>query len=538
MSHLARLKGVLQDSSKQRIKKRLPPIATNANLPKQAVSKGTIKGPQSLNTKRKDKSPTILNEPKHDDPFQSPNYLIKTIKMIRNQNQRFSGERALEVLDNIKDKRPVGMEFTTISNLIFLETTETLSEKYKDGLRRLGLDTCYYEVQRLLRHGSYEQAALLAVSSYEQLLKKTAKLDPIKLSRQLHLFEILIEASSRNDTIICLQVLHLLSENHLLNNANYGNILANALKYKNAEILSAIYPYIASSVHITDKTWKDIVGVLLEHGITNNVPDIIAKTMSKEVKADICLMFLGSFEVNESFSMLESLISSKSLDCPSHESLPSGFRSVPHMEDFESIANYLEAFNSIQLQSVQRLFLYSLLTSINDQNVSLRSTIFMLNGLKAHHDLITSDHTDIVFNQLSKYSFKLTSIRLLRYFKSKGLAISQRNYLDVLKAQCHGKEIDTLYLVLVQTLCDHGHLSREIIDFLKDLYTHTKDSRIKYFLGDEIMLQEVKEKVNFAFISDNWEVKREREKSHQEIIEGFESYNYEMDIALMDSITF
>lgn len=469
----------------------------------------------------------------------TPGFYFRKMKHIHSRNgKKAKVKKVLELIGEITEKSSINMGITTLSNLIMVDADDLSSEIYKDHLQRLGLDTRYYEIKRCLHHGCYEQASLLALSSYEDLSQKIPNFDQFKAASQLQLFEILTQSSNRNDAIICLKVVNILSESQVLNDEIYANLLANAIKFQNAGIISAIFPIISNKFQLEDTTWKNIAEILIDNDMKSKIPQVIVNTKSQRYREEICLMYLGSLDVRETFLCLESLILDEIIECPRAAVLPSSFRNIPDLKIFKQVVEYKEIFESLKLNSVKKIFLYSILSSINDQNLWFQTTLFLLNELKSYHNLIDEIHTAVIFNQLSKYSFKITSIKLLFYFKEKGISISLETYMSLMKIQCHGQEFDTLYIVLIEALSEHGKLSTEMQEFLNKLYAQTEDGRIKYFLKDDLNILDLKEAVDHKFIYESLEQEREREKSNQNILENFQDYSYEADIHLVHEMQF
>jgi hypothetical protein len=458
----------------------------------------------------------------------------KEIKKLLNSGNSKKCLLTMNILNEIKDKRYVNLETTTLANLIFLrENKPEYDEQYKDFLNKMNLCTSYFEIPRLLRNDQYEQAVLLGISEFDKLSKNEyVSID--RLVGQLRLYNILEEASKRNDTQIILDLMDLLKRYNLLHNRNMSSILVRAFEKSNDEILNACFDFVLEG-KFTDNFLKGYINSMIRQNEIDKALKILTKIESIDLKRGGCIEILSTLEFNECMDSIEYLIGNKILSEISYDDLSSAFISIPNLDDYENISNKMEKLKETSSMEIKNLVIYSLLSSIDNTNKSLASTIFFLNGLDREKSLLNETHKDIIFHQLSKYPSKLTSIKLYEYFKSLGMKITEKNYYYLIKSQCHGTEIDTLFYVLIQMLNDHGKLTIEIIKFLEKVKNATNNNYLKFFLMSEIDIETIKEAINYEFIKKNLEYQRERTKLIFPVMEGFTKYDYKQDIKLVDS---
>ncbi|GAV28190.1 hypothetical protein PMKS-001660 [Pichia membranifaciens] len=442
---------------------------------------------------------------------------------------------ALRILNKIKDRKLLNREITTIANLIFLrDFTEVYSEQYKDFLSKMNMCVGYYEIPRLLQNDQYEQAALMALQEFEELAKNEY-LEKGKLAYSLNFFNILKEASKRNDTIVILQLLEVLSKYNLCTEPNYSHILAGALASKNTTILVKLFENIRS-MQLTDTTWECYADAMLLANEKEKVLMVIPKIQSVAVKNAVCLKLISSYGFEECLLMLEGLSNDNTIKLPKFEELPTSLRSIQELNDYANIEEKLLTLQKVEVEDIKKIAIFSILSSIDNVDCHPGSTVFFLNGLGMNRSLLTKEHKDIVFHQISKFPCKLLGLKFLTYFKSLGLQITAENYLHLMRCQCFGREIDTLFYILVKVLEDFKALPLGIKTFLTQINELVDDSRLREILqnGSSMSIADIKTYLNYDFLERNLEVERERGKDDHEIIDGFTNYNYEADIKLVD----
>lgn len=461
----------------------------------------------------------------------------KLKKLLRNPNVKEKGAKAIELLQSYKNKRNVTFDLTSVANLVFLAENNTLyTEQYKDFLKEHNLCVSYFEIPRLLQNEQYEQAVLLAIEEFDRLSQNEYLLRD-KLALSLRLYNILEEASSRNDTPIVLTLMETLNKVGLLHTKNTSGIFATAMNKQNDEVLLSLFDFVLEN-EFTDSLYEKYILMLVKHNEVGKATQLLGKLESDELKNRVCLEILSSLEFDECIKSIILLLESGKLSMIDYHNLPTSFLSLPNLIDFESIREKLETLKKCDSDEMKQLIIYSLLSSIDNTNVHLTNTIFLLNGLQLHRYLLNEPHKDIIFHQISKYPMKLTSIKLYKYFRFLDLNITKQNYVHILRTQCHGVEYDTFYYFLIEMLLEYGELTPQVKEYIYMLQEHTKDQRLKLFLEDNLDITKIKESINYEFISKNLEYQRERTKVAYPIINGFTKYDYEKDIKLADSFKF
>lgn len=450
-------------------------------------------------------------------------------------------KKTLNILNSINPGEYIGRNTTSLSNLIFMKDRNgDYSEQYKDFLKNHDLTIGYYEIPRLLHYGQYEQASLLALAEYKTL-SQNPDLEDDKLMHSLYFHAILEEASKRNDTIMLIEYIKLLQKTNSIAAANYGNIIVNAILNENVTLLEFILPKVMTKISLTDNLIEKLFELILKNEKNDLALQLLSIVQSEDIKNRLCLKLLSGLEFNNCMSYMENLIESNILVLPSNDKLPASFISIPNLNDFTVIDEHLDVLKSLQLKETKQMYLYSLLSSINNQNNHLGCTIRLLNGIREETHLLTEEHQKIIFQQISKYSYKLTGIKLMHYFKALGLPISKDNYFKLVKCQFGGSENETLYPILVETIKEHNKLSSEIVDYLKFMSKKINDTKLTYFFNaniDNHKIEDIKVKIDYSFINDNLELERERQKVIYKPMKNFLGYDYHDDIALSDALIF
>lgn len=467
------------------------------------------------------------------------NDITHRLSFILNRKNRRNekSNEALNILNEIEDPEVINFAITTIANQIFLKDKSQINkELYKDYLKKIKLDWSYFEIPRLLNNDQYEQAVLLAIEEFDKL-SKFEYLDKDRTASNLNFFKILKEASERNDTIIVNQILDRVDP-ETINDSNYSHLLAFALTKQNENILVRIYDNIVeNNIELTDNTWECYSRVFIKLKDTKKILQIISIVNSIDIKTKICLHWISTFEFKECMLLLNTLIEEKILEKVNFKTLPTPLISIPDLDVYTNITEKIDIIDELSIDFNKQILIYCLLSSIDNLNVHLGSTIFLINGLKQHLGLLNEFHKDIVFHQISKYSHKLTSLKFLKLFKSLNLSISIKNYLNLVKCHCNGEEIDTLYYVLIEIIKDFDEIPTEIVEFLVGINNKINDNRLNFFINNKVSmssLEDIKEKINFDYIENNLESEQQRNKKEIEIIHGFIPYNYENDIKLVD----
>ena len=450
-------------------------------------------------------------------------------------------KKTLNILNSINPGEYIGRNTTSLSNLIFMKDRNgDYSEQYKDFLKNHDLTIGYYEIPRLLHYGQYEQASLLALAEYKTL-SQNPDLEDDKLMHSLYFHAILEEASKRNDTIMLIEYIKLLQKTNSIAAANYGNIIVNAILNENVTLLEFILPKVMTKISLTDNLIEKLFELILKNEKNDLALQLLSIVQSEDIKNRLCLKLLSGLEFNNCMSYMENLIESNILVLPSNDKLPASFISIPNLNDFTVIDEHLDVLKSLKLKETKQMYLYSLLSSINNQNNHLGCTIRLLNGIREETHLLTEEHQKIIFQQISKYSYKLTGIKLMHYFKALGLPISKDNYFKLVKCQFGGSENETLYPILVETIKEHNKLSSEIVDYLKFMSKKINDTKLTYFFNaniDNHKIEDIKVKIDYSFINDNLELERERQKVIYKPMKNFLGYDYHDDIALSDALIF
>lgn len=450
-------------------------------------------------------------------------------------------KKTLNILNSINPGEYIGRNTTSFSNLIFMKDRNgDYSEQYKDFLKNHDLTIGYYEIPRLLHYGQYEQASLLALAEYKTL-SQNPDLEDDKLMHSLYFHAILEEASKRNDTIMLIEYIKLLQKTNSIAAANYGNIIVNAILNENVTLLEFILPKVMTKISLTDNLIEKLFDLILKNEKNDLALQLLSIVQSEDIKNRLCLKLLSGLEFNNCMSYMENLIESNILVLPSNDKLPASFISIPNLNDFTVIDEHLDVLKSLKLKETKQMYLYSLLSSINNQNNHLGCTIRLLNGIREETHLLTEEHQKIIFQQISKYSYKLTGIKLMHYFKALGLPISKDNYFKLVKCQFGGSENETVYPILVETIKEHNKLSSEIVDYLKFMSKKINDTKLTYFFNaniDNHKIEDIKVKIDYSFINDNLELERERQKVIYKPMKNFLGYDYHDDIALSDALIF
>ncbi|KAG0674560.1 hypothetical protein C6P42_002164 [Pichia californica] len=448
-------------------------------------------------------------------------------------------QEALKILNTIQSKNLIDFGVTTIANQIFIRDSNPIQrELYKDFLKKMKLEVDYFEIPRLLNNDQYEQAALLSIRQFDKL-SQIKYLSDDKSASNLQMFKILIEATARNDTVIILQLLTRLNRLHVLTEENYSHILSLAITNNNETLLINIYDdIIRSNINLTDDTWEYYAGVFIKSQDSEKVLKIIERVKSVEVKNVICLKWISTLDFKECMLLLDSLINDKTFEFIEYNDLPTPLISIQDLHMYSNISEKISVLNELSLVHTKELLIHSLLSSIDNTDTHLRSTIFLINGLGFNKDLLNERHKDIIFHQISKYSYKLTSLKLFKFFKKQGLKFSVINYLHILKCQCHGEEHDTLFYLLIEVLQDYRKVPTEIVKFLKELNNSINDNRLNLFFSKTAFqsIDDIKYEINYEFLGNRLEYEQQRTKTDHNVIDNYSEYKYEKDIELVDSL--
>lgn len=464
------------------------------------------------------------------------NEITFKLQKVLKSNSPDKCARALEILSDITDRRCVDKKLTTIADKIFLtENKSVYSEKYKDILEKLKLNSSYFEIPRLLQNEQYEQAALLAIEDFEKLSENPYLLKD-KTALNLKLFTILEQATARNDTTILLDLLKKLNTDGILTSFNLSKILAGAIKHENDQVMLSLYDFVKEN-DFTDDTLSKYIATMIRVKEIEKSLVILSKIQSLELKRAVCWKIVRALEFEDSIALLDSLTQQNILEVPRSEGLSAMVFSIGDLDNYENISNYLETLPTIHSTQLKQYVIHSLLLSIDNNNVFISSTIFLLNGLGIQRTLLTEKHKDVIFHQLSKYALKLLGLKLYKYFKSKEFTISLKNYFHLIKNQSHGGEYDTIFYFVVEALAEHKSLSIEITDFLKSIEKSTSDSRITLVLNECTDIGELKSKINYEFIEKNLENELERSRDKNFALEGLSaSYDFANDARLTQSL--
>lgn len=446
---------------------------------------------------------------------------------------KFHGDRsvpALKELERVTERCDIDLGITTLANLIFIRSeNDESSEKYKDFLKKWALQTSYYEVSRLLHKHQYEQAVILAIDEFDKI-SKHEHIDKEKLATQLKLMNLLIEACERNDTYIVIDLMKRLTNLNLLTDQNLASVVLHAINHQNSEVLDHCLEFIKSN-DFTDTTLGMLCESLLHNSKADQVLKIIPLIKLQRLRNILCLKYVASFEITESFTILNRLTEDASLKITIKE-LPAEFLSISGLRDYEIISELCEN-NLPQMQKeMQMILLFSLLSSINNKDIPLDSSIFVLNCFDKYRDAITSYHKDIIFQQLTKYPLKITSIKLYRYFKKLGITITIEDYNKLLKIHMSGTEIDSAVYILLEFLNAYGELPEATIAYLKGMRELVHDSRIDAIIDHRGSIDQLKDILNYDYISNNLENERDRSRIVFKQPDTFKEYSYPKDMSM------
>ncbi|TID28935.1 hypothetical protein CANINC_002203 [Pichia inconspicua] len=442
----------------------------------------------------------------------------------------FHGDRsvpALKELEKINDRSEVDMGLTTLANNIFIKSeNEISSERYRDFLKRFELDTCYYDVSRYLHNEQYEQASILAIQKFD-ILSRQDFIDKEKLVFQLKLHSLLIMASDRNDTFLVIDLIDKLSQYNLITNQNYSFLISSAIKYKNEEILCKLIEFMKTG-DFNDTTLVQIFDCLIDKRKSTEALSLISHIRSNNLKTLTCLKYVATFDSLEMFVILNNLYNDGCLEV-TYDDLPPEYLSISGLRDFEMLGELCSKLLPTMETKMKEILLFSILSSINNKDVPIDSSLYILNYCKDHEVKLNHKHKDIIFQQLSKYPLKITSLRLYQYFKINGFEITPSNYQNLLACHMNGTEIDTALYVLVEYLYKYHKLSDSMLIYLKDLITIVPDPRLNAFLS-YTSLQDLKDLINYDYIAENAENERDRSKVDFNPIARFKPYSYSDDI--------
>lgn len=463
--------------------------------------------------------------------------LIASRNAIKNQIKKklkyfldsFHGDRsipALKELEKINDRAEVDMGLTTLANNIFIRSQNDISsEKYKDILKRLDLDSCYYEVNRYLHNDQYEQAVILAINKFEALSKQTY-IDNEKLAVQLKLHNLLVLASERNDTHIVIDLMNKLGDLNLITHQNRAFLLSLALQFKNEEIICRLLEFVQAGT-FQDFTLFQICDCLIEKEKFEEALTTIPRIQSSQLRTLVCLKYIASFPTLEMFHVMNNLYNDGCLviEC---DDLPAEYLSISGLRDFELLSELCSNLLPTMAIEMKQLFLFSIFSSINNKDVPIDSSIFVLNCCKNHKEGLTEKHKDIIFQQLSKYPLKITSIKLYQHFQSNGFEITVSNFHQLIASHMSGTEIDTALYLLVEYLDIHKKFSDSFLLYLKNLSEFVPDPRLDAFFSNK-SLHELKDIINYDYIAAHIENERDRSRIDFKLPKGFKQYSYQED---------
>ena len=465
------------------------------------------------------------------------NTVKKKLYQIYKSGDETRYQDALEVLNKIDRKEIFNMNITSLGNLIFAKCKNPLyHEKYRDILEKFGLNTGYFNVKVYLENGQYEQAALTGIEEFKNL-GKTDNILKEKLSHDLHMRQILEESNRRNDTVITTTILDLLAEHDVLFRSNLSHTIGIAQINHNYEIIVKNLQYITENA-FSESLLKSCFQMCIENGDNPNAIQFLYNMKSKDLKSLLCFKFIKSLDFPVFVELINSLVYEGTLEIPCMLDLPAETLAIADLDNYEILGEKLDQIEHVSTLELKRLFIFMLLSSIDNTNTHLGSTIFLMNRILNDRSILTNEHKDIIFHQLSKYPFKLTALKFIKLFEDIGLDISSRNYYHALKSQFHGKEHDTAYYLLIKMMKEGKPLDKNIKSLLTGFNLALDDKKLALILEQNKPVHELERLIGFEFIQNHLEHQRERTKINRKKLQNTSEYDYQWDIKLVDSLQF
>ncbi|QPG76898.1 hypothetical protein FOA43_004292 [Brettanomyces nanus] len=426
---------------------------------------------------------------------------------------------------------------TALLNKIFLlDHSGRYSDLYIDKLEENNLETGYFQIERFLQRGQYEQAVDLFWQRYRHYISNAERngLDMFRLMKSLKAFKILIMASDRDDTEQILKLMNTLGEMGYLTQMNYSGILSNAIKHRNYQVCRSSYNSIDSSLELTQGYLTNLFDIFANNDEFEMAIKILSKIESQDVKTQLCLQLISKLPPEQCWKLLDSLICILDTSLLTDYSVvPSSLLLLSGLDDFEKLSEHLKLLPTLKNRDAQKVIVYCLLSSINNNQGHFASTVFLVSFLKRHLflDLLDSRDVDIIFHTASKYGSKMATLAMADTLKQADNTLSAENYYNIMKCQCFGTEHDGLFVAAIEYIEeseDHS-LKPEMVNFIRNIALETEDPIAIRFLDNCSSIDEAKAIVDYNYLSKNIVNAEERTKFKHEQIKGFGPYVMEFD---------
>ncbi|VEU19465.1 DEKNAAC100337 [Brettanomyces naardenensis] len=439
-------------------------------------------------------------------------------------------KHATDLLCKMTENKSILPDFksTAVLNKIFLkDDSGKYSDLYVEKLRQQNLEPAYFQIERCLERGQYEQAVELFWSKYDQYTEDN-ELDMFRLMKSLRAFKILMMASDRDDTDQLLKLITVLGGMGYLTQMNYSGILSNAIRYRNYDVCLTTINSLDTSLELSQGYLISLFYIFVSNDELVMALRILTRIDSQDTRSTLCLEVISRFELEDSWTLLDSLAEVSNLD---YSLLPSSFLQISGLDDFEVLDAHLQCSLKLKNREAQKIMIYSLLSSIDNNQGHFASTAFVISFLKRHQllDLLDQIDVDVVFHNISKYGNKVAAFGVAQLVKEAGLNMSTRNYYHLMKCECFGTEHDGVFRAAIDCLEENGKLEPDSIGLIKRLLKEANDTIAERFLDNLSNVDSVKAIVDYNFLCRNFQSTAERQKYKHDIMKGFGTYNSEFD---------
>lgn len=416
-----------------------------------------------------------------------------------------------------------------LDKLFAMDHGYRFADYYDSFLKRKGLDLTYFRMHRFLVSNQYEQAIELFWARYDYY-KQAAWVNIYRLMKNLRAYDLLRAASIRNDTEQIMKLLEVLEKHDLISSKNYAACLNVALFNNNYKVTKHIYN-IWEQVKLTQSYLQRVVEIAISNQDLEFALDALSKIESPTLSLFYMMRISLFISSTNCWEIMDKTFGGIEWRIIEEIGLPSELQKLSHMDDFEILDGYMNTLSKLESRTTRKLLIRSLLLSIDNGQGHFGSALFILNYLNRNDmiPLLDSKDIDILSNLASHYGSKIATVLMADLLAKHNIVISQNNYYDLMRAECHGTEHEGLYLFAVRCLRDHGSLSEQSVNLIKDVASLTDDTKAARFLEERDNLLKASMIVDYTYLSKHFESFEERIKAKHVILNGFGKYDKYQD---------
>lgn len=473
----------------------------------------------------------------HATPRKRSNYQAEISKVVRipGTEKRLKGaSRIIQKMSQDSEFKPSFRDTTALNKIFLTDRFGSYSDQYVDTLKAQNLESGYYEIERYLDKGEYEMAVELLWERYDYYVEADCRdqkkgLDMFRVMKSLRAFQILKEASNRNDTDVILKLINVLGGLGYLTPANYSGVLTDAILHRNGTVCEIAFNNLEKSIHPTQSILKQLYDVFIESEIPDKALDLLPKVEPEMDRKKLALQLISGLPDDQIWEALDRfIISGINVE---YDDLSAGFLQLPDLDEFEVISEHLNEMSKLKSSQTRKLVLFSLLSSIDNNQGHIASTVFIIEFLKRSMMLKMLDPpcVDIICHNASKYGSKVTSVMIYDLFEDAGLKLGKRNLLNLMKSESFGTEHEGLYIFAIRYVEKFGKLDLEVREFIERVAETTQDDKTHRFLAHITNLEEAEEIVDYSYLVRNFDRFEDRERVQHEIMKGSGPYRSDLD---------